>query len=219
MTSRFENYPNKPQNTRLAGGYNILCYTHETCSSFLNIFDKSKNLDNLTAQDQDLLRAILTFASAGLDSLVKQLIKDTLCEVICRYSGSEIMFKRHVERIIMKGNEIDGKILANAFISQEPKDYFISKVIWDLTSNSLQSKDELLKVASYFDIPSNILVSDLGVLKEIFDIRNQIVHEMDIDLSDPKHRRERVETAMIIYTNELFKIAETFLNEVDSKLS
>jgi len=219
MSSRFNNYPNKPKDERLLDAYNILCYTHETCSSFLDIFDETKNSDILNEQEQDLLRATLTFASAGLDSLVKQLIKDTLHEIICKYSGSEIMFKRHVERVITKGEEIDSKMLTSALISEEPKRFFITKVIWELTSNSLQSKDELLKVASYFDIPSANLVNDFQLLKEIFDIRNQIVHEMDIDLSNPKHRRQREEVKMVMYTSELFKISESFLNEVSNRLN
>ena len=49
-----------------------------------------------------------------------------------------------------------------------------------LTSQSLQSKDQLLRVGSFFDIQSNSITNDPNRLAGIFTARNQIVHEMDI---------------------------------------
>ena len=74
----------------------------------------------------------------------------------------------------------------------------------------------MLKVASYFNIPSQKLTNDFQLLKQIFDVRNQIAHEMDFDYNN-KCRRVREKADMIDYTNEILRIAKVFLNEVDVK--
>jgi hypothetical protein len=71
-------------------------------------------------------------------------------------------------------------------------------------------------VASYFNIPSQKLTNDFQLLKQIFDVRNQIAHEMDFDYNN-KCRRVREKADMIDYTNEILRIAKVFLNEVDVK--
>lgn len=71
-------------------------------------------------------------------------------------------------------------------------------------------------MASYFNIPSQKLTNDFQLLKQIFDVRNQIAHEMDFDYNN-KCRRVREKADMIDYTNEILRIAKVFLNEVDVK--
>src|SRR5437762_13871303 len=62
----------------------ILQYAREARRAFQESCDKTR-LERqkggggaLTVAEQDLLRAMLVFAAAGLDSLVKQLIRDAL---------------------------------------------------------------------------------------------------------------------------------------------
>jgi NADH dehydrogenase FAD-containing subunit len=55
-----------------------------------------------TDEKQDLLRAMLIFATAGLDSMVKQLITDALPSVIEIDLGATAMFKKYVERRLEK---------------------------------------------------------------------------------------------------------------------
>lgn len=89
----------------------------------------------------------------------------------------------------------------------------------DLTSDSLQSAEQLLKVAAYFNIPSGRISKNIGLLREIFSVRNQIGHEMDIDFSQMnRSRRPRAKEKMVKFAAELLGIAATFLSEVDSKL-
>lgn len=223
MESKFNHLPTQPMSLLITNAYLILCYTHETCSSFLNIFEntlagKGTGSPTNQDQDQDLLRAILVFASSGLDSMIKQLIRDSLGEVINRDQGAEAIFRGHVERKIKKGEQINSSILTNALLSSNPKQIFMQEVVRELTSSSLQSKDELLKIASYFNIPSSNLTTNFNLLKEIFDVRNQIIHEIDINFNYSKHRRQRSQTVMLNYTNEIFRIAEIFLKEVESKV-
>ena len=93
-------------------------------------------------------------------------------------------------------------------------------MVEELTSNSLQSTEELLRVASYFDIPSQEITKDPQKLSDIFLARNQIVHEMDVDLSRTnRNRRSRTRQLILDYTNEIFHISKTFLDEVDKRLN
>ena len=61
------------------------------------------------------------------------------------------MFKTFVERRIRSREEIDHRLLADVLADKNPKDRLD---VEDLTSRRLQSTEEILKVAAYFDIPS-----------------------------------------------------------------
>ena len=61
----------------------ILSHAHETAAALLAAFRKVKSprAGATTDEEQDLLRAMLVFACAGLDSMLKQLIRDTLPDI------------------------------------------------------------------------------------------------------------------------------------------
>lgn len=215
--------PKKPKRKELLSAYTILCNTHDACMSFLDVFETGRRIRNArgapTDEEQDLLRAMLVFATSGLDSVVKQLINDALPALIERDEGARAVVTTHVERMIRKGDQTDVKLLATALLALRPRDVFINRVICELTSGSLQSKDELLKVAACFNIPSAALVADHKSLSDIFAARNHIIHEMDIDFSQPRrNRRPRRKATMVKCSNEILAIASLFLKEVDDRM-
>ncbi|MCX5667098.1 MAG: HEPN domain-containing protein [Candidatus Omnitrophica bacterium] len=222
MNSKFNNYPTKPASPRAFNAYMILCSTHDAASSFFDIFERRrrrKTKGTSTDEEQDLLRAMLVFATSGLDSMIKQLITDALHQIIIKDVGAREVFKNYIEKKLIQSNQINAKLLAASLVEQDPRKRLVDEVVRDLTSNSLQSKEELLRAASFFDIPSQDLSSDPNRLKEIFDARNQISHEMDINFSQRnRKRRQRKQSDMIRYTNEILRIAKTFLSIVDKKL-
>ena len=220
MVNSFKHFPNKARQEQAQNAYSILCSTHETVSSLFNLYKSlitKKPQDEITEQEQDLLRAILIFATSGIDSMIKQLIRDTLALVIQKDDGAASVFSLFVEKEMSRKDDLNIKLLTGALISGAPKEHFINHMIRNLTSNSLQSKDELLKIASYFNISSSVLTKDFPLLKKIFDVRNQIAHEMDFDYIS-QSRRRREESDMISYTTEILRIAQIFLQEVDTKL-
>ena len=224
MKTKFRHYPSKPKAKAVINAYIILCNTHDAASSFLDIFESTRKSRKAkgasTNEEQDLLRAMLVFATSGLDSVVKQLIQDALSLVIKKDEGSLRVFKNYVENKIIKSGQINAKLLAMALGSENPREELMQELVRDLTSNSLQSKDELLKVASYFNIPSAQLTNDFTLLERIFIVRNQIIHEMDIDFHQAKrNRRPRGYPEMIKFTNEILRLALVFLNVVDGKLT
>lgn len=95
----------------------------------------------------------------------------------------------------------------------------MERLVYELTSNSLQSAEAILTAGSYFNIPSANICSDIKKLKDIFHIRNQIIHEMDIkfgQINRSRHSRKRA--TMIADTNFIFSVAEKFLGEASKRL-
>ena len=224
MQSLFQHYPEKPRNAECQSAHLILCNAHDAASSFLDIFTSArknrKAKGTPTDEEQDLLRAMLTFASAGLDSTVKQLVSDALPAIIDRDPGAGDMFVRFVERRLTSGEGIDRRFLAGVLAHVEPRNRLLEELVEDLRSGSLQSRDQLLRTASFFNIPSHKISDNPQLLTDIFRARNQIVHEMDIDFEQSnRNRRPRAKSPMTSHTNELFRIGRVFLAEVDQKLT
>ena len=220
--SKFNHFPSKPSNSILWSSYYILIGAHQASSSFLDIFETTRQNRQAkgtpTDQEQNLLRAMLIFASSGLDSMVKQLVKDSLDNVIIQDEGAHRLFESHIEKRIKKLGELDAKFLAKILTNGNPKSYLISDLKDSICSSSLQSKDQLLKVMSNFNIPTIEITNDFSKLEEIFKIRNQIAHEMDVDFNQPNRSlRPRQKQMMIDYTNEIFRIANSFLVGVEKK--
>lgn len=223
MKSRFGNYPNKPKSQLLLNAYIILCNAHSASSSFFDIFDKThskhKSKSMPTDEEQDLLRAMLIFAASGLDSMVKQLVRESLASVIETDDGAKKQFMDYIEKRLRRTDQLDMKLLVSAMMRDKPRAVLIEELVRELTSSSLQSREELIKVAAFFNIPSRDLTTELDLLKTIFDARNQIVHEIDIDFSQSNvNRRPRNKADMVKYTEELLRIAKQFLHEVDRKI-
>lgn len=212
--------PPAPKSDDCKNAWLVLEYAHETAHSFLQIFSKDRSRGQPSRPEQDLLRAMLVFASAGLDSMIKHLVKDALPTAIKNDSAiHNIFLKEFVERKIKQGEQPDYKIMADVLVAENPMDRMITMWVNDLTAKSLQSADELFKIASYFDIKSNIISKEPNKLKEVFRIRNIIIHEMDVDFSQVKRNRTpRQRDEMIEATNRLLKVCKAFLNAVDDKL-
>ena len=169
-----------------------------------------------TDEEQDLLRAMFTFASAGLDSMIKQLIRDALAQVIESSPGAMGNFKTFIAKRLSRRETLDPQFLAEVLASRDPREVLVNGLVDELVSQSLQSKETLLRAASYFDIPSTDITANLGYLEEIFRARNQIAHEMDVDFDQPnRNRRPRRRRQMIDYTNELLRIANVVLVRID----
>ncbi len=163
---------------------------------------------------------MLVFAGAGLDSMIKQLVRDALSLAIDRSKGAEASFRRFISKRLARQDTLDPGFLSSVLASRNPRDVLVSTLVADLISPSLQSKDQLMRVASYFDIPSAALETDLRLLDGIFRARNEIVHEMDVDFAQTnRNRRPRRKAVMIDHTTEILRLANAFLTEVDRGLS
>lgn len=178
---------------------------------------------------QDLLRAMLLFACSGLDAVVKQLIEDSLHDVLQHDIGAQREFQKFVERRLKRvpsgdesdrsvGGAFDTNLLAQLLVSFDPRSSLIAGLKYHLSSDSLQSRDQLLKVAAHFAITRDEIMSDPEVTKSAFDARNQIVHEMDIDLDAGNQRRERTYPVMAQLCENIIAMSSSFIDEVGKKI-
>lgn len=201
---------NNTKNSKL-----ILDSAQKTVSSFFEIYselDKTKN-----EQKQDLLRAIILFACSAIDAILKQLINDTLDEVIKKDEGAFNKFKNFVEKKIKNGSsENNSKLLSEIFISDDnPKEILIDMLKKELTANSLQSADELFKVASYF----NIETTNIEKMREIFIERNCITHEMDINIkSKTISKKKRTKKKVEEYSQTVFDLAQQYISSIEKRI-
>lgn len=194
----------------------ILLTTKNTISSFKRIYENDKKLSE--NEKSDLLRAVLLFSCSGVDAVMKQLIRDTLGNIIDVDEGAYSNFKDFIEKKIKNGDEkSNSKILAEIFTRDiKPKETLIEILKNELTSNSLQSAEELARVASFF----NIETMNINEIKEVFFARNQITHEMDVIMDeDELNRRQRSEKNIIKLSNTIIKVAEHYINSINEKLS
>ena len=221
--SRFQPYPSRPLSDAARNAFAILCSAHDAASSFLDIFEAARQARNAkgapTDEEQNLLRAMLVFASAGLDSMIKQLVRDALSLTIDRSEGAEDNLRRFISKRLARGGELDPEFLSTVLVSRYPRKVLVNELVTNLVSQSLQSKEQVLRAASYFDIPSVTLASDLNLLEDIFRARNEMAHEMDVDFAQPnRNRRPRRTAQMVGHTSEILRLANAFLVEVDRRL-
>lgn len=200
----------------------ILISLKKTIESFYTLYDSLGN--DKETQKQDLLRAIILFSCSGIDSIVKQLVNDTLDYVIEHDEGAFNHFKNYTEKKLIVKNEsgINSKLFAELFTCDNPKQTLIDVLKKDLTSNSLQSADELLKVGSVFNIETTKLVDgkqNHEKLRRIFIVRNQITHEMDVDMTAPEFKmRDRTYEEIKDYSEFIISFIEQFIKLISEKL-
>lgn len=221
--------------SNLENACTVFEHTFESAGNFLSLYNNSRNgkSGTTTHPEQDLLRAMLLFACAGLDSTVKHLIEDNLNAIIEKDTNAQSQFEKYVETKLKKNresielsfndNSLNLKLISEVIASSNPRNLLIKKLKKSLTDNSLQSLDQLLKVASSFAITSQeiLTIKKPEDIKKTFDIRNEISHEMDVDLTGNSHkkRRERTCDDMINHVQNVLLIAFNFIKSVDSHLS
>ena len=194
----------------------ILESLKNTINSFFNLYNISGNEE----EKQNILRAIIIFSCSGVDAIVKQLINDTLEYVIEHDEGAFNQFKQFSTKKIQNKSETNYNLLTELLVSEHPRKILISSLKNELTQNSLQSAEELFRVASYFNIETKILEPNDKELKRIFKVRNQITHELDVDMDSKTFAlRERNLKEVQGFSKHLLDLSEKFIELVSKMLS
>jgi len=223
MSSEFDHYPVQAVHYECQVANTILCNAHDAASSFLQTYNHVRKnrfaRGTPTDEEQDLLRAMLLFASSGLDSMSKQLIRDALPKVLELNEPASDRFQTFIERHLRDAQGISGRTVAKILANKNPRNQLIDAYVRELTSRSLQSVDEIFKTGAAFDIPSRDISQNPKSLKDVFHTRNQIAHEMDVDFTKPnRSRRSRTMRNMKAMTNTIFSASSAILAGVDSKV-
>ena len=225
----------------------VLRYARESVESFFHVLavlrkqkGKARKKGGAPShQEQDVLRAALVFAAAGLDSLLKHVIRDVLPVIIQVDQTAEGQLQKFASRALRGRTgrraqelepeeadewfEIDTQFLAAALVSESPRDLVIGHLRDTLVSESLLSTQQLYRVVNYLGLDP---AKDVGLdknkmkrLKEIFDCRNQIVHDMDIDfVRGWRNRVPRNQQTIQDYSRELLEVGDRILQQLSKKL-
>jgi len=219
----------KSEGDALKKAHLILKYSHDSANAFLEAFDTMRHRRDAirgatTDEEQDLLRAMLVMAAAGLDSMLKQIVRDTLEVLVQSDDDVREGLEKFVSRQIRGETEDEGlkagrQFLARVLIAASQQDQVIEEYIRHLTGISLQSLAEVKRTMNALGIaPSDAQVSD-QVLSLIFDARNRIIHEFDINFAAlRRNRQSRTRNVMVAAANALLEVAEFILSAVDDKL-
>lgn len=207
----------------------ILRHAHESVQGFIDSFravraHRGAGAGATTDEEQDLLRAALVFAAAGLDSVLKQLIRDAVARLaqldLSVEEGLETFVRRQLRGELDAGEAASGqKFLARILIAASHRDELVEQYILSLTGTSLQSAEEVARAATALGLAHHELGFNKNQLRPIFDIRNDIIHELDINLSAPNRNREsRNRAQMVRHANSLLELGEKFVRGVERKL-
>lgn len=213
----------------LSKAASIYQYTHTAVSSLLVAFDDAKSKRGnprgiLTDQEQDILRAALVMGCAGLDATLKQSIRDCLETLLEKDNQVRDGFEKFIKkRISGEGDVLElasgAKFLSLILAEREPRRRLIEEYIKELTGESLQSVEEILRTSAALGLDQKELKLDITQVRGIFGIRNKIIHELDIDLDAPKRkRRVRSQADLLDNTDHMLSVTKTILELLDKKL-
>lgn len=206
----------------------ILQHSHESAKSLLSAFEIVRRnrgaRGGTTDSEQDLLRAMLVLTAAGLDSMTKQIIRDTLPEL----AEIDIKVEKGIETFVARQLRGDpnssettnsNRFLARLIIAKSRRDQAIQEYIDELTGGSLQSPEELIRAAFALGLEPYECGIDPDTLRPIFQVRNIIIHELDIALNAPRRNRNyRSKANMVQNANILLEIGEKILVGVNNKI-
>lgn len=208
----------------------ILLVAHESADALLIAYDltrgeRGRPRGMTTDKEQDLLRSMLVMAAGGLDAATKQLIRDTLAILTWCDPKSSNSFEKFVARRIQQESSSSGmlvgvKLIAAALVSTSPMDRLALEYVSYLTDGSLQSAESLFEVAAALGVdPVEAQLNDPS-WKELFAVRNKIIHEVDINLDAHLRKRNvRSQKTMSEYSMRLFTLGAAFIESVDKRLT
>jgi hypothetical protein len=89
-------------------------------------------------------------------------------------------------------------------------------VVSALIADSLQSRDQLLRVAAHFALTMGDVMASSAVTQQAFIARNQITHEMDIE--GGLGQRERSYDEMVKWCENIAGVSRRFIECVGEKI-
>ena len=106
-------------------------------------------------------------------------------------------------------------------MNPESSDVFFDEYVLFLTGSSLQSANELDKAAKALDVDVTELKQERNEIKDAFDIRNKIIHELDVRFGaaqGQRKRNSRRKNDLEAKANLLLDVGESFIKAVEKKL-
>lgn len=203
----------------------ILEHSVESANSMWAAYDlarvnRGKPRGITTDQEQDLLRAMVIAAASGLDACLKRLILDCLPTLVQDAPEVHDSFEKFVLRHLQSGEgAVSAKLLAKTLSASDAQLHLIEQYVYDLTGDSLQSAEQLMKACAALGADAKVCIGDFAEVKAIFAARNQMIHELDMNLDHPiRKRRVRTQADMKGYAERLLAISRAIVSDVDGRI-
>lgn len=161
---------------------------------------------------------------AGVDAALKQAIRDCFETLLEKNKLVREGFEKFIrKRISGEGDVLEVasgvKFLAQVLADKAPRAKLVEDYIRELTGDSLQSADEILRTAAALGLDTKTLALDIPRLKDIFQIRNKIIHELDLDLNAPKRKRKvRSQKDLLDNSDFMLSTIKKLLEAVDKAI-
>lgn len=208
----------------------VLSQARDSVEGFLKAFETVRKARNAKAtttdEEQDLLRATLVFAAAGLDAVTKELIRGSIRALAAMHSDVQTELETFVQRQLRgDAEEFEGvggtKFLARVLVAPAPQEKLIELYVLELTGSSLQSADQLIRATKALGLKPSEMMIDPKKLTPLFRVRNKIIHELDVNLDQTRARRNqnsRTRGDMEDNAKVLLRIADNLVNGVNQNL-
>lgn len=175
----------------------------------------------LPENEADLLRAAIVFTGAGLDAALKQLIRDSLPPLLDDNAQAHDKFEAFAAERLGVGEIADTKVIARYLTSADPRARLIEDYIYALTGSSLQSAEEVQRVAGALGIDQRDLRKRIDGLRRLFVARNEVSHELDLQRPEKqgdRSRRTRRMRPTLDICHEGLEVAQLIINAVAVQL-
>ena len=172
----------------------------------------------LASNEQDLLRAAIALAGAGLDSSLKLLVRDVL-PILLEDQESPAWKELHSFAMRQIGTQqaLDLGRTAALLLAESPRQLIIDDFVDELTGSSIQSVTAIHRIATVLGIPQKHTVrSAITALRPSFEARNQVSHELDLQVPlglGDRQKRTRTMTRTIPLIHALLQVPQSIINE------
>lgn len=183
---------------------------------------KKDHRGRVSESDADILRAAITFAGAGLDASLKQLIRDTIRPLIKTNTSCRTKFHEFVDRHLASGEALHRKHLRAVLVDERGSPAALVELYErDLTGDSLQSAQQVKEVCGALGVNDKNIwrrLQEGECLDKMFRARNSIVHQLDLIPGASKERTRRSIEQAREFSSEALDVTQLIINEVGRAL-
>lgn len=133
------------------------------------------------------------------------------------------MFEGFAARQLASADAVDHKKVARYLVAQNPRAQLIEDYVYQLTGSSLQSAEQVDQTARALGIAEDAaLMGRIRGLRPLFEARNEVSHELDLQRPDQpgvRTRRSRALPGTTALCNDGLEIAQHIVNAVVALLA
>jgi hypothetical protein len=222
--------PERRVHDRAAPALKHLAVAHQTLQGIFDSFHVVRTAPGdkdgrgrLKEAEVDLLRSALVLAGAGLDAVLKRLVRDALPELLAVGSTNVLAdkaFRSHVSTQVR--NKAPSTSWTEAILDADPRQAMICLYVEERTQGSLQKEKDLRAIRGALGVSDQAITDQqIAELRLFLTARNQVAHDLDIKDPDdetwgPRYRRAA--KTVVDQCDQVLELAGAFVDAVSGQL-